>query len=68
MIYVGHDYPKNGRDFEFGCTVKREREENIHMKSKPSEEEYVKMRNERGKKKNFMIQITQKLNFLLIEN
>ena len=48
VIYVGHDYPKNGRSYQFGCTVKMEKEQNIHMKSSPSESEYIEMRTKRG--------------------
>ena len=71
-IYIGHDYPKNGRGFEFACTVKKQKEENMHMKTSPTEEEYVKMRNERGNKKEnskefFLKQFSKKKNRQHIE-
>jgi glyoxylase-like metal-dependent hydrolase (beta-lactamase superfamily II) len=47
-IWVGHDYPPQGRDEPVPyVTVKRQREENKHLKDSVQREEFVKMRRER---------------------
>eukprot|EP01091_Cochliopodium_minus_P016366 TRINITY_DN6106_c0_g1_i1.p1 TRINITY_DN6106_c0_g1~~TRINITY_DN6106_c0_g1_i1.p1 ORF type:complete len:286 (+),score=46.92 TRINITY_DN6106_c0_g1_i1:75-932(+) len=47
IVYVGHDYPKGERGFQFLSTVKQQKEENPHCKI--NEEEFVKTRTERDK-------------------
>lgn len=46
-LYVGHDYCKNRRDPQCMATVAEHRRNNIHVKDGISEEEFVKVRNER---------------------
>ncbi|AJR26724.1 MBL fold metallo-hydrolase [Sphingobium sp. YBL2] len=46
-LYVGHDYCKNRRDLQCMATVAEHRRNNIHVKDGISEEEFVKVRNER---------------------
>ena len=46
-IFVGHDYCKNGRDPACMATVDQHWAENIHFASKPSREEFVRVRSER---------------------
>jgi len=48
-IFTGHDYMPGGRDLRFTCTVKESKENNIHIKSKTTKEEYVKFRIEKDK-------------------
>jgi glyoxylase-like metal-dependent hydrolase (beta-lactamase superfamily II) len=50
-IWVGHDYPPDGRDAPVPCvTVSQQRQENKHLKDGTPEHEFVKMRNERDQK------------------
>jgi glyoxylase-like metal-dependent hydrolase (beta-lactamase superfamily II) len=46
-IFVGHDYPEEGKEPQFLCTVLEQKEHNILINKNISEEEYVKNRNQR---------------------
>ncbi|MEX0957476.1 MAG: MBL fold metallo-hydrolase [Rhizobiaceae bacterium] len=46
-LFICHDYGPNGRDIKWETTVADEREHNIHVHDGVSEEEFVKMRQER---------------------
>lgn len=47
-VFVCHDYKAPGRDeFAWETTVGAEREKNVHLKDGASEQQYVKMRNDR---------------------
>ncbi|KAM0272254.1 hypothetical protein ACHAQH_008751 [Verticillium albo-atrum] len=47
-IWVGHDYPPEGRDAPVpSVTVKQQREENKHLKDGIPKEEFIEMRRER---------------------
>lgn len=46
-LFMCHDYGPNGRDIEWETSVKAEREHNIHVKDGVSEDEFVKLREER---------------------
>jgi glyoxylase-like metal-dependent hydrolase (beta-lactamase superfamily II) len=42
--YTGHDYMPGGRKLRFSCSIKEQRETNIHLKENTSKEEYVSFR------------------------
>lgn len=46
-LFMCHDYGPNGRDIQWETTVAEERAHNIHVKDGISEDEFVKMREER---------------------
>lgn len=46
-LFMCHDYGPNGRDIQWETSVAEEREHNIHIKNGISEDEFVKMREER---------------------
>ena len=46
-VFIGHDYKKGGRDPACMATVAEHWAENIHFKSRPSREEFVRVRSER---------------------
>ncbi len=46
-IFVGHDYCKDGRDPACMATVAEHWAENIHFRSKPSRDEFIRVRGER---------------------
>ncbi|MCZ4271119.1 MBL fold metallo-hydrolase [Maritalea porphyrae] len=46
-LFMCHDYGPNGRDIQWETSVVEEREHNIHVKNGISEDEFVKMREER---------------------
>jgi len=46
-LFMCHDYGPNGRDIQWETSVAEEREHNIHVKDSISEDEFVKMREER---------------------
>ncbi len=46
-VFVCHDYGPNGRDFTWETTIGEERNNNIHLKQYPTEDEYVAMRQKR---------------------
>lgn len=48
-VFTCHDYRPNGREIEFQTTIKRQREENIHVHQGLSKEEFVRMRQARDK-------------------
>ena len=48
-IFICHDYGPNGRDIRWETTVADERAHNIHVRDGVSEEEFVKMREERDR-------------------
>lgn len=48
-IFTGHDYMPGGRELRFTCTVKESKENNIHIKTKTTKEEYVSFRTEKDK-------------------
>ena len=45
--FVGHDYRKDGREPLWEATVAEQKARNIHLKDKPSEADYVAIRNAR---------------------
>jgi glyoxylase-like metal-dependent hydrolase (beta-lactamase superfamily II) len=49
-VYTGHDYQPGGRELKYKTTIGSQKKNNIHMKAETSEDEYVKMRQERDKK------------------
>lgn len=46
-LFICHDYGPNGRDIKWETTVAEEREHNIHVRDGISEDEFVRMREER---------------------
>lgn len=46
-IFVGHDYPENGKEAEFSCSVADQKQNNILVNDKISASEYVETRNKR---------------------
>lgn len=46
-LFIGHDYCKGGRTAACMATVAEHWKSNIHFSSKPSREEFIKVRNER---------------------
>lgn len=48
-VYTGHDYQPNGRELKFMSTIAEEKVENVQLKAKTSQDEYVRMRTERDK-------------------
>ncbi len=51
-LFMCHDYGKGGRDIRWESTVQEEREHNIHIHDGVTEEEFVKLREERDKELN----------------
>jgi len=49
IIYVGHDYAPNGREYNSKTSVKESKEKNIHIDTKTSAKEFVDFRNKRDK-------------------
>lgn len=47
VVYVGHDYQPGGRNVEYTTTISEEKEKNIHLNLKTSEEEFVSFRKAR---------------------
>lgn len=50
-IFVGHDYPQEGEDLRFFCTVLEQKEQNILVNNNISEEEYISIRTKRDEGK-----------------
>ncbi|MDO5651409.1 MAG: MBL fold metallo-hydrolase [Moraxella sp.] len=48
-LYLCHDYPPHGRDYQPFCTVGDTRQANIHVKDGVSEAEFIAMRESRDK-------------------
>ena len=48
-LYTGHDYRPGGRPPQWQSTVAEQKRDNIHFKSKPSCEEFVRMRQARDR-------------------
>jgi len=48
-LYTGHDYRPGGRPAQWQSTVAEQKRDNIHFKSKPSCEEFVRMRQARDR-------------------
>jgi glyoxylase-like metal-dependent hydrolase (beta-lactamase superfamily II) len=48
-LFLCHDYAPGGRDFIWECSVARQRAENIHIHEGVSEEDFVRMREERDR-------------------
>ena len=48
-ILVCHDYPPSNRGFKWSTTVGEQKKNNIHVKTSISEDEFVKIREERDK-------------------
>lgn len=48
-LFTGHDYKQGGRDAKWESTVAEQKGENIHFKSKPSCEEYARIRRARDR-------------------
>ncbi|MBU6140609.1 MAG: MBL fold metallo-hydrolase [Proteobacteria bacterium] len=46
-IFIGHDYPENGAEPRFMCSVAEQKQSNILVNSKISKAEYVETRNKR---------------------
>ncbi|HCR85434.1 MAG TPA: MBL fold metallo-hydrolase [Alphaproteobacteria bacterium] len=46
-IYVGHDYPAEGKEPQYVCTVKEQKESNILVNKNITEEQYIETRNKR---------------------
>ncbi len=46
-IFVCHDYPESGKEPQFMCSIKDQKENNILINDKISEEEYIAMRTKR---------------------
>lgn len=46
-LFMCHDYGKGGREILWETTVKEQKENNVHIRGGVSEDEYVKMREER---------------------
>ena len=46
-LFMCHDYPPEGRDPAWECTVAEQKASNIHVKDGTREEDFVAMRNER---------------------
>lgn len=46
-IFIGHDYPENGAEPRFMCTVAEQKRENILVNQEISKEQYVEIRNKR---------------------
>lgn len=49
LMYTGHDYMPGGRDMRFCCSLKEQKESNIHIRKGTTKEEFVKFRTERDK-------------------
>ncbi len=47
IVYVGHDYAPNGREYSWKTTIKELKEKNIQLKSSTSKEEFVEFRTKR---------------------
>lgn len=52
-IYTGHDYMPKGRELQFKSTVKEQKENNIYLNKKTTEDEFIKFREERDATLNF---------------
>lgn len=48
-VYTGHDYLPNGRELRFMATISEEKSENIQLKAKTTQEEFVRFRTERDR-------------------
>ena len=48
-VYTGHDYLPGNRALRFVSTIAEERQKNIHLSTMTSEEEFIKMRQERDR-------------------
>lgn len=48
-LFTGHDYRQGGRAPQWQSTVAKQKRDNIHFKSKPSCEEYVRLREARDR-------------------
>jgi glyoxylase-like metal-dependent hydrolase (beta-lactamase superfamily II) len=46
-IFVGHDYPIEGKEPQFLCTVLEQKKDNILINENVSEEQYIAVRNQR---------------------
>ena len=46
-IFVGHDYPEQGKEPQFLCTVLEQKKDNILINENVSEEQYIAVRNQR---------------------
>jgi glyoxylase-like metal-dependent hydrolase (beta-lactamase superfamily II) len=48
-LFTGHDYRPGGRPAQWLSTVAEQKRDNIHFRSKPSKEDYVRMRQSRDR-------------------
>jgi glyoxylase-like metal-dependent hydrolase (beta-lactamase superfamily II) len=48
-LFTGHDYRPNGRAAQWQSTVAEQKRDNVHFKSKPSCDEFVRMRQARDR-------------------
>ncbi len=46
-LFMCHDYPPEGRDLCFECTVAEQKQENVHMSDGTSKSEFIEMREKR---------------------
>lgn len=46
-VFVGHDYLPNDRELRYESTIGTEKRENVQLRAETTEEEFVKLRNER---------------------
>jgi len=46
-LFMCHDYPPEGRDLCFECTVAEQKQENVHMSDGTSKSEFIDMREKR---------------------
>jgi glyoxylase-like metal-dependent hydrolase (beta-lactamase superfamily II) len=46
-VFVGHDYQPGGRPLAFESTIGREKEENVHLRTSTTKEDYVRFRTTR---------------------
>ncbi len=49
LLYLCHDYPPNGRDYQSHVSVLSQKQNNIHVKQGISKDDFIKMRTTRDK-------------------
>lgn len=64
-LFTGHDYKQGGRPARWESTVAEQKRDNIHFRSKPSCEEYVRVRHARDRTLPMPKQILHALQFNL---
>ena len=48
-LFMCHDYPPEGRELRWECSIAEQREHNIHVGGERSRDDYVRMRESRDK-------------------